>query len=164
MDVRLSDGFRDVVRYSREEAVRTGYHAVEVDHLLLGILRSRDKTVCDLLNRMSVDIESMKRYLDMELFQTSPVQYSEADSIPFGKAAQNMLRLSVFEAGMLNQFELKPLHLLLSILREGESTSAMYLMARAVTPLKVVEKLSSLHEQKPFSFLWSSMSRSKYTN
>ena len=40
--VKFSQGMRDVIGFSKEEAQRLGNDSVAPEHLLLGILRQRD--------------------------------------------------------------------------------------------------------------------------
>ena len=45
MEMRISDELNLIVRYAREEAMRTGSYGIGVDHLVLGILRQDRKSV-----------------------------------------------------------------------------------------------------------------------
>ena len=42
MEIRISDELNDIIRYAKDEAMRTGSYGIGPDHLFLGVLRHGD--------------------------------------------------------------------------------------------------------------------------
>ena len=46
MKMRIAEELNDIVKYAREEAMRTGSYGIGVDHLMLGLLRHAENNAC----------------------------------------------------------------------------------------------------------------------
>ena len=53
MEAKFSPRVRDVITYSREEALRLGHNYIGVEHFMLGILREGEGTAIQLLKKCS---------------------------------------------------------------------------------------------------------------
>ena len=60
MEMKISDELNLIVRYAREEAMRTGSYGIGTDHLVLGILRHADNNACRALRGLGADPEHVK--------------------------------------------------------------------------------------------------------
>lgn len=65
---RFSQGMRDVIGYSREEAQRLGSEIIAPEHLLLGILRERDSKAILHMSKLNIDLQLVKGTLKAEVF------------------------------------------------------------------------------------------------
>ena len=57
MEIKISDELNNIIRYAREEAMRTGSYGIGPDHLFLGMMRQGDNEACKVLINMGVDID-----------------------------------------------------------------------------------------------------------
>ena len=68
MEIKISDELNNIIRYAREEAMRTGSYGIGPDHLFLGMMRQGDNEACKVLINMGVDIDEFKRFIDSHIF------------------------------------------------------------------------------------------------
>ncbi len=64
---KFSQGMRDVIGYSREEAQRLGNESIAPEHLLLGILRERDSKALTYLSKLNIDTQRVKRSIESRI-------------------------------------------------------------------------------------------------
>ena len=57
MDAKFSPRVKDVITYSREEALRLGHNYIGVEHLMLGIIREGEGTAVRSLEGLNVDLQ-----------------------------------------------------------------------------------------------------------
>lgn len=121
MQIKFSREVDTVAGYARDEAMRTGWYGIGIDHLFLGILRHSDNDVCMLLRGLEVDLDEVKDYLDSRLMQKRPVPYNDFDSVRLTGCAQNIMSLAVYEALKYGSREVLVTHLFLAMIRSEES-------------------------------------------
>ena len=56
MDDNFSPRVKDVITYSKEEALRLGHDFIGTEHLILGILRDGNGEAIEILNSLSVEV------------------------------------------------------------------------------------------------------------
>ena len=123
MEMRISDELNLMVRYAREEAMRTGSYGIGVDHLVLGVLRHADNDACRALRGLGADPEELKQFIDMHIFRQGSIPYSDADQVVLSRSAQSLLNLTILEATRLRHSETEGAHLMLAVCRtEGNYT------------------------------------------
>ena len=61
MDAKFSPRVKDVITYSREEALRLGHNYIGVEHLLLGIIREGEGTAVRMLEGLNVDLQKLRK-------------------------------------------------------------------------------------------------------
>ena len=81
MEIKISDELNSIIRYAREEAMRTGSYGIGPDHLFLGMMRQADNDACKVLSALGVDADAFKRFIDSHIFTNESIPYSEADKI-----------------------------------------------------------------------------------
>lgn len=128
MNVRFSGEVDRIAGYARDEAMRTGWYGIGIDHLFLGILRHSDNDVCNLLRGLELDLGEMKEFLDSRLMQDKPVPYNDFDKVRLTRCTQNIMSLAVYEALKYNSPEVLSTHLLLAMIRNEESWGKTYLV------------------------------------
>ena len=57
MDDNFSPRVKDVITYSKEEALRLGHDFIGTEHLMLGILRDGNGKAIQILNNLDIDLE-----------------------------------------------------------------------------------------------------------
>ena len=60
MDDNFSPRVKDVISFSKEEALRLGHDFIGTEHLMLGLLRDGDGKAIDILNSLTCIIVIMK--------------------------------------------------------------------------------------------------------
>ena len=61
MDDNFSPRVKDVISFSKEEALRLGHDYIGTEHLVLGILRDGGGKAISILNAIEVDLENLRR-------------------------------------------------------------------------------------------------------
>ena len=64
MEAKFSPRVKDVITYSREEALRLGHNYIGVEHLLLGIIREGDGTAIRILEGLNIDLAGLRRVVE----------------------------------------------------------------------------------------------------
>lgn len=132
MEIKISDELNSIIRYAREEAMRTGSYGIGPDHLFLGMMRHADNDGCRVMTGIGVDLMDFKRFIDSHLFKNESIPFQEADKISFTRYAQNVLSITVMEASKMNSGEAGSLHLLLALCRTTENYGQAYLRQHRV--------------------------------
>ncbi|NQY68564.1 MAG: hypothetical protein HRT72_12695, partial [Flavobacteriales bacterium] len=70
MDANFSARAKDVLSFSREEALRLGNDYLGVEHILLGILREGEGLAITLLEEFQVDLSQIRAELETTLKET----------------------------------------------------------------------------------------------
>ena len=132
MQIQISDALNGIIKYAREEAMRTGSYGIGPDHLFLGIIRHEDNTAFQVLQGLGVEPAELKSFIDGRIFTNETIPYSEIDHINFSRQAQNVLSITVMEATRLKSAEAAPHHLLLALCRTTDSYGQAFLRSRGV--------------------------------
>jgi len=127
---KFTQGVRDVIGYSREEALRLGNDAIAPEHLLLGILREEDSNAFIELSRLNIDVLRVKRTIEKDIAKTG-VTPSTID-LPLTKSTERVLNMVFLEARSLESrgYQSKMIdteHLLLAILKEDNNLASKVL-------------------------------------
>lgn len=132
MEIRISDELNDIIRYARDEAMRTGSYGIGPDHLFLGVLRHGDNAAFRTVTGLGIDADNFKRFIDSHIFTNEPIPFAESDKISFTRYAQNVLNITVLEASKQGVDEANSLHLLLALCRTTENYGQAYLRQHGV--------------------------------
>ena len=141
MEIKISDELGGIIKYSKEEAMRTGSYGIGPDHLFLGIIRHRDNAACRSLAALGADPDAMKSYIDARIFVGEAVPYSEIDAITYSRQAQNVLSIAVLEASRLGMEEALSQHLLLALVRASGTYGQTYLRSLEIDYGRVIRYL-----------------------
>ena len=127
MEAKFSPRVKDVIGFSREEAVRLGNEFITVEHVLLGIIRQGNGTACKLLYSFNLDLEKIKTELELGLRKNINPTIDLNSNIPLVKQAEKVLKKSFLEAKLSKSEQIGTEHLLLSILREEDCVATSIL-------------------------------------
>ncbi|MBI5219724.1 MAG: ATP-dependent Clp protease ATP-binding subunit [Bacteroidia bacterium] len=133
MDAKFSQKIRDVLTYSKEEAVRLGNNYIGTEHLFLGILRESEGVAVDLLNTLMVDFNDVKKFIENRIKTDKNISITEIDRIPLLKTTEKALKFIYLEAKSLKSGEINTGHLLLAILKDETSLVTEILQERNIT-------------------------------
>jgi ATP-dependent Clp protease ATP-binding subunit ClpC len=127
MDDNFSPRVKDVISYSKEEALRLGHDFIGTEHLLLGILRDGNGTAISILNNLAVDFPHLRKKVEI-LSPANPnaIQNIEKKNLLLTRQAERALKTTFLEAKLFNSSEISTAHLLLCILRnENDPTTKL---------------------------------------
>ncbi len=127
MDDNFSPKVKDVIAYSKEEALRLGHDFIGTEHLMLGILRKGDGKAIEILNSLGINLQHLKRKIE-SLSPTNPaVEISqEKRNLHLTRQAEKALKTTFLEAKLYQNDSVNTAHLLLCILRnENDPTTKL---------------------------------------
>jgi len=142
MEGNFSSKVRDVIQFSREEALRLGHDYIGTEHLLLGIIRLGDGVAIKILLNLECDLNSLKRTIEDTVRGTGGSV--TVGNIPLTKQAEKVLRITYLEAKLYKSDSIGTEHLLLSLLRDEENIAAQILLQFDVTYDGVREELDHI--------------------
>ena len=120
MEAKFSPRVKDVITYSREEALRLGHDYIGVEHLLLGIIREGEGTAIRILKKLGVDIKELRRVVEGST-RTSVTKSANLGNIPLVKQAEKVLKITYLEAKIFKSPTIGTEHLILSILKDEDN-------------------------------------------
>jgi len=127
MEAKFSPRVKDVIQYSREEALRLGHDYIGTEHLLLGLIRDGDGVAIKLLKGLTVDTAKLRRAVEDAVKGTIGTNV-HIGSIPLTKQAEKVLKITYLEAKIFKSDVIGTEHLLLSILRDEDNIASQILM------------------------------------
>ena len=157
MDENFSSRVKDVIQYSKEEAIRLGHNYIGTEHLLLGMIREGEGVAIDIIIGLGVELKSLRKRI--EELSSSEVTYisSTVSNIPLTKQAEKALKTTFLEAKLYNSELIGTTHLLLCILR-NESDPMTHLFGKlGVTYESVKEKFEQRTSNDTFEDSQSDM-------
>ena len=126
MEAKFSPRVKDVISYSREEALRLGHDYIGTEHLLLGLIREGDGLAIKILKHVGVDTARLRRSIEDAVKGTSSTT-ANLGNIPLTKQAEKVLKITYLEAKIFKSEIIGTEHLLLSILRDEDNIASQIL-------------------------------------
>ena len=127
MDDNFSPRVKDVITYSKEEALRLGHDFIGTEHLMLGILRDGNGKAISILNNLSIDLDHLRKKVEI-LSPPNPnlVGSNEKKNLHLTRQAERALKTTFLEAKVFQSTSISTAHLLLCILRnENDPTTKL---------------------------------------
>ena len=121
MEAKFSQRVKDVLSYSREEAIRLGNDYIGLEHLLLGIIREGEGMAIQILTYFGIDLAKLRKEIEMAIANNSQVKIKGTDNIPLVKQAERALKITYLEAKLFNNDLIGTEHLLLAILKDNDN-------------------------------------------
>ncbi|MBA4411345.1 MAG: ATP-dependent Clp protease ATP-binding subunit [Bacteroidota bacterium] len=119
MDSQFSPRIKDVLSYSREEAIRLGNESIGLEHIFLGILRDGEGVAIEILSNLGINLSEIKQSIEEKLRTGKDVD-SQA-SVQLLKSAEKALKLVYLEARSFNSPTINTGHLLLALIKDKDS-------------------------------------------
>lgn len=126
MESRFSPRVKDVLTYSREEALRLGHEYVGTEHLLLGIVREGEGAALQILDLLGVAPSTLRKEIENTVKPSNKTSMN-LGNIPLVKQAEKVLKVTVLEAKLFNSAVIETEHLLLAILKDEDSVGSRIL-------------------------------------
>src|SRR5271156_3225897 len=116
---------QQVLALARKEADRFNHNYLGTEHLLLGLIKLGQGVAVNVLQKMGLDLDTVRLAVEKEV-GTGPDQ-KLAGNIPYTPRVKKVLALASKEAKALNHTYVGTEHILLGLLREGDSVAARVL-------------------------------------
>ncbi len=120
MEAKFSQRVKDVIGYSREEAVRLGHEYIGVEHLLLGIIRDGNGPAVAVLKDLNVDLANLKAMIEQAV-NYSGIRKAPMGKLPLTKQSEKLLKITTLEARSMKTEEVGTEHLVLAMLKDPEN-------------------------------------------
>ncbi|WP_224483179.1 ATP-dependent Clp protease ATP-binding subunit [Robertkochia aurantiaca] len=128
MDDNFSPRVKDVIAYSKEEALRLGHDFIGTEHLMLGLLRDGNGKAIDILTALSIDLDHLRRKVEI-LSPANPsmgITGNDKRNLHLTRQAERALKTTFLEAKLFQSNSINTAHLLLCILRnENDPTTKL---------------------------------------
>ncbi|NBV12888.1 MAG: ATP-dependent Clp protease ATP-binding subunit [Sphingobacteriia bacterium] len=147
MEANFSNRVRDVISYSREEALRLGHDYIGTEHLLLGLIRDGDGVAIKLLKDLNVDLVRLRKSVE-DMIRTNNSSLN-VGNIPLTKQAEKALKVTYLEAKLFKSDLIGTEHLLLSLLRDEDNIAAQVLSKSGVNYDVIMNELKATGPTNP---------------
>src|SRR6476660_9588728 len=127
MDNNFSSQVKEIISFSREEALRLGNDFIGTEHLLLGLIREGDNTAIRILKSFNVDLYELRKEIELAVKDKTGKNNANINSLPLTKQAEKVIRVTVLEAKALKSTTVETEHLMLSILKNKENIATQIL-------------------------------------
>ena len=126
MEAKFSQRVKEVIQYSREEAIRLGHDYIGCEHLLLGIIREGEGKAIQTIKMLDIDALRLKKSIE-DAIRTTATKAANLGNIPLTKQAEKALKITYLEAKIFKTDLIGTEHLLLSILRDEDNVASKIL-------------------------------------
>ncbi len=127
MDNNFSAQVKEIISFSREEALRLGNDFIGTEHLLLGLIREGENTAIKILKQLNVDLYELRKEVELAIKDKTGKNIANINSLPLTKQAEKVIRVTVLEAKALKSPLVETEHLMLSILKNKENIATQIL-------------------------------------
>jgi hypothetical protein len=132
---------QQTLEFARAEAPRLNHDFIGTEHVLLGLLNSQSSLVSNVMRKMGVDTETVRKEIQILIGPGVAAQRVTAQ-IPFTPRAKRALALAVGEAEALQQKQVSPEHIFLGLIKEGQGVAAIVLKKLGVDIGRTREELA----------------------
>jgi ATP-dependent Clp protease ATP-binding subunit ClpC len=149
MEAKFSPRVKDVITYSREEALRLGHDYIGTEHLLLGLIREGEGKAIRILKSLGVDMMELRKTVEHAI-GTGNYKVNSLANIPLMKQAERALKITYLEAKLYKSAVIGTEHLLLSILKDEDNVATKSLKKYSID-YEVVKKELEFSKSEPRS-------------
>lgn len=143
MDLKFSPRVKDVLTFSREEALRLGHDYIGPEHLLLGLIREGEGMAVRILKSLGINMAELRKMIESSV-KSSAHSTNNLSNMPLTKQAEKAIKLTNLEAKYFKSEYIGTEHLLLSILKDEDNTATQILNQQGVNYEIVKEELDML--------------------
>ncbi|MEJ6792673.1 MAG: Clp protease N-terminal domain-containing protein, partial [Lacinutrix sp.] len=146
MDDNFSPRVKDVIAYSKEEALRLGHDFIGTEHLMLGLLKDGNGKAINILNALDIDLNHLRRKVEI-LSQAIPnvtITANEKKNLHLTRQAERALKTTFLEAKLFQSTSINTAHLLLCVLRNENDPTTKLLNKLKVDYDNVKEQFKSM--------------------
>ena len=140
MEAKFSPRVKDVITFSREEALRLGHDYIGTEHLLLGLIREGEGMAIKILKSLGINLAELRKSVENSV-KGSSTSANNLSNIPLTKQAEKALKITYLEAKVFKSDVIGTEHLLLSILKDDDNIATQILNQYGITYEIVKEEL-----------------------
>ena len=146
MEENFSNNIKAVISFSREEALRMSNIRIGTEHFILAMIRLDNASALDILNTMSVNLQELRKGLELFTSNESVNDYNLSKiEIKLKKTAEKALNTTFLES---RTSSIGTTHLLLCILRNTEDPTTIFLKNYHITYDRVKDLFSKYIDNK----------------
>ena len=127
MDNNFSAQVKEIIAFSREEALRLGNDFIGTEHLLLGLIRDGENVAVKVLQSLDVDLYELRKEVELAIKDKAGKNIANINSLPLTKQAEKVIRITVLEAKSMKSPLVESEHIVLSILKNKENLATQIL-------------------------------------
>jgi ATP-dependent Clp protease ATP-binding subunit ClpC len=121
MEAKFSPKVKEVISFSREEALRLSHDFIGIEHLLLGLIREGEGLAIKTLLSLELDPVMLRKNIEDSIKDKSSKTTFNVNNLPLTKQAEKVLKITVLEAKVLKSDVIGTEHLMLSILKNKDN-------------------------------------------
>ena len=121
MEASFSDKVKEILRFSRDEAIRLNHDCIGAEHIILSLIREKEDFVCQSLINLNVDLSAFKKQLEKAVSHTTASILNKNSDIPLTKQTNNILKVAILEAKKYKSPVIQTEHVMLAILRSKDN-------------------------------------------
>lgn len=146
MEAKFSPKVREVISFSREEALRLGHDFIGTEHLLLGLIREGEGLAIKVIKSMDVDVVMLRKAVEDSIREKGGHQSLNVSNLPLTKQAEKILKIAILEAKLMKSETIGTEHLMLSILKNKDSVATELLTRFEVEYERFKDELDFLQQ------------------
>ncbi len=146
MEAKFSPKVREVISFSREEALRLGHDFIGTEHLLLGLIREGEGLAIKVIKSMDVDVIMLRKAVEDSIREKGGHQSLNVSNLPLTKQAEKILKIAILEAKLMKSETIGTEHLMLSILKNKDSVATELLTRFEVEYERFKDELDFLQQ------------------
>ena len=128
---RFNDRAKRVLALAQDEAIRFNHNYIGVEHLLLGLVREGEGVAARVLDSLGIDLSKARSSVEVMIGRGK--ETTSPSEITLSPRTKKVIELAVDESRKLGHSHVGTEHLLLGIVREGESVGAGLLQSMGVS-------------------------------
>ncbi len=148
MEAKFSQRVKDVLAFSREEAMRLGNDYIGIEHLMLGIIRDGEGIAVQILSYLEINLGELKKSIEQAIGKNSSKSIKDSANIPLVKQAEKALKITYLEAKLHKSEIIGTEHLLLAILKDEENIVTKILSTSGINYSAVKDQMSNIQNVK----------------
>ncbi len=144
MEENFSPRVKDVIGYSKEEAMRLGHDYIGTEHLMLGLIREGEGIAIEMLEALGIDLQGFRKKIESMTTKDLLPKVSKRTNLPLTRQAEKALKTTFIEAKKHKSNIIGTSHLLLCILRNEDDPITKMLNQQDVS----YDQINGLYEEK----------------
>ena len=157
MEDNFSPRVKDVIQFSKEEALRLGHDFIGTEHLLLGILRDGNGSAIDILNFLNINFDILRKKVEvLSPANPSGVTNNDKKNLHLTRQAERALKYTFLEAKVFNTTSISTALLLLCILKNDNDPTTKLLNKLKINYDNVKDIYMSLNNSEDDNILKNS--------
>ena len=132
MEAKFSSRVKDVISFSREEALRLGHEYIGTEHLLLGLIREGEGMAIKFLKSLNINLVELRKSVENAVKGNTTIS-NNLTNIPLTKQAEKALKITYLEAKIFKSEIIGTEHLLLAILKDEDNIATQILNQFGIT-------------------------------